>query len=145
MTDIALLITPEGGFDIGLDGHDLATEQGLRNAVLVSLFTDRRAADDDPLPAGDDDRRGCWMDGFDDHIRGSRLWLLSREAATADVLLRAQEYAEEALAWMVARGVARAVTVTAQWRHSSMLVMRVVIALADGTPFDESFNYTLQA
>jgi len=39
---------------------DLALEQGLYSAVLISLFTDARAADDDILPNMLDDNRRGW-------------------------------------------------------------------------------------
>ncbi|WP_241085111.1 phage GP46 family protein [Candidatus Vondammii sp. HM_W22] len=41
---------------------DLAANDGLHSAVLVSLFTDRRAANDDLLPSSALDRRGWWAD-----------------------------------------------------------------------------------
>ena len=44
MTDIALnWINALGGADIALEGPHLATDDGLRTAVIVSLFTDARA------------------------------------------------------------------------------------------------------
>lgn len=128
-------------FAISLTGPDLAADDGLRTAVLVSLFTDCRAEADDELPAGDGDRRGSW----DDPERGSRLWLLSREKQTARTLERAREYAEEALAWLVEDGIARAVTVTAEWVRTGVLGLRVVIERAAGGRFEEMFTRTLEA
>lgn len=133
-------------FDLALQGGDLATDSGLRSAVLVSLFTDRRAEADDPLPGapGDTDRRGWWADAWpavDGDRIGSRLWLLARQKQTVDVLLRAQSYSEEALAWLIDDGVARSVQVEAQWVRPGMLGLRVVITLADGVRFEDVFNY----
>jgi phage gp46-like protein len=144
MTDIALLLS-DTGFDIGIDGTDLRTDSGLRNAVILTLYTDCRAANDDVLPDGTDDLRGCWMDMFDDHIEGSRLWLLSREKETSDVLQRASEYAEEALLWLIDSGVATAIAVTAEWAGRGVLALGVVITLPNNTTFDDVFNYSLQA
>lgn len=86
-----------------LDG-DLAVDRGLTTSVVLSLFTDRRAEDDDKPPSGDPrDRRGWWADQFatvaGDRF-GSRLWLLDRSKRTNEVTLRAKEYVLEALAWM---------------------------------------------
>lgn len=84
---------------------DLSTDQGLITAVALSLFTDRRAEDDDIPPSGDpNDRRGWWADQFADvegDLFGSRLWLLARSKLTNETALRAEEYIREALAWML--------------------------------------------
>lgn len=90
-----------------VDG-DLLGDEGLTTAVTVSLFTDRVARPDDPLPAAmpgrEADRRGWWgdlleLDGRVNPI-GSRLWLLNREKELQEVVNRAREYAEESLAWL---------------------------------------------
>ena len=90
-------------------GNDLAT------AVILSLFTDRRADDDDRLPDGLD-RRGWWGDGeADEGPMGSRLWLLSREKTTPETRRRAETYAREALQWLVDDGAADSVRVVAAY------------------------------
>lgn len=94
----------------GLDASDQ-----LASAVVISLFTDRRA------PEGwrpdVTDRRGWWGDaiapeGEVPEAIGSHLWLLRNEVATADVANLARIYAEEALAWMIRDQVAARVDVT---------------------------------
>ena len=141
MTDIALRVVSAPGeplrFDIALEGHDLATDSGLRTAVLLSLFTDRRAEDDDALE--DDDRRGWWADPK----RGSRLYLLKRAKETADVPVRAKFYAEEALAWFVEEGVVRSVTVEAAWVRRGVLGIRIEMLRLDGSRYSEMFDYSL--
>lgn len=101
-------------------------EDNLARAVMISLFTDRRAEPYDALPdtGGDPpDRRGWWADAFQEAGRdarpiGSRLWLLERSVLSRETLRRAEDYAREALAWIVADGAAGAVTVAvAQPRH----------------------------
>ncbi len=60
---------------------DFETDAGLETAVIISLFTDRRAGENDELPATETDRRGWWgntLQDADDEI-GSKLWLLCRE------------------------------------------------------------------
>lgn len=144
MTDLALFFT-DTGFDIALDGTDLSTESGLRSAVLVSLFTDRRATADDALPSGDGDRRGCWMDMFADHVKGSRLWLLSREKELPEVLVSARTYAEEALQWLIDEGIARTVSVSAEHVRRGVLGLQVQLTLPDATEYTDAFNYYLGA
>lgn len=91
---------------------DLASGDAFLTAIILSLFTDRVARTDDPYE--DNDRRGWWGDSTDDNQLGSRLWLLRREKLTREVAVRAEEYAQEALKWMVDDGVILAVEPTAQ-------------------------------
>lgn len=145
MTDLSLSYVNKGlsqppAIDLALDGYDLAKEDGLRTAVIISLFTDRRAEADDEIPDGSDDRRGWWAGAI-----GSRLWLLARAKETPDTLARARAYAIEALQWLIDDGVATAVEVTAEWARRGVLALRVVITLADRNRFEDVFNYALEA
>lgn len=155
VNDLALL-PPEpldvAGPDCGMEAGDLVAEDSLRTAVILSLFLDRRANDDDILPNDSDDRRGWWADtvapmtdygigggsASGDHI-GSRLWLLSREKQLAGVLDRARYYAEEALAWLVEDGVATAVRVVATNPRQGWLTLEVTITLPDTSEYRETF------
>jgi phage gp46-like protein len=107
MMDVTLSFNFERfDFDFVLQGDD-----GLLTAVIVSLFTDRRANADDPLPdervGVPSDPRGWWGDFLpeDDspyagRALGSRLWLLSREKDMDVVVARASQYAAEAVEWL---------------------------------------------
>ncbi|MEO6217770.1 MAG: phage GP46 family protein [Sphingomonas sp.] len=115
MTDIALIFDPLAlSADIAIEGGSLATDDGLRTAIIISLFTDRRARADDVLPSPGADRRGWWGDCFNadpnDRI-GSRLWLLEREKLIAETALKARDMCIEALAWLIEDGVASTVDV----------------------------------
>lgn len=116
--------------DLTLVRDDLKTDEGLRTAILISLFSDRRAEPGDEIPAGDD-LRGWWGDDFPsvggDKI-GSRLWLLSRSKDTANVLARAESYAREALQWLIDDLVAQSVTATAT-RLTEVRGYRLTIAV----------------
>jgi len=81
----------------------LASGDDFQTAVIISLFTDRVAHEDDPYE--DNDRRGWWGDSTEDNQLGSRLWLIRREKLTREVALRSEEYAREALKWLVDDGV----------------------------------------
>jgi phage gp46-like protein len=104
-----------------LETYALAMEDTLATAVVLSLFTDRRASRDDALPTNQTDRRGWVGEEFvaaDFDTRpdnwGSALWLLPGKA-TLDVLEQARFAAQEALAWLVRDGIASRVEVTAEW------------------------------
>ena len=107
----------------------------LARAVVISLFTWRRARPGDVLPDGGGDRQGWWGDTFapveGDRI-GSRLWLLARSALTQETLNRARDYAAEALAWLIEDGVAARVEVTAERMGLSGLALTCRIWRDDG-------------
>ncbi|MCX7061333.1 MAG: phage GP46 family protein [Gammaproteobacteria bacterium] len=132
MADLALLpVAADVADGIGLDlfDGDLVLDDSLRSAVVVSLFTDREDPDDTRA-----DRRGWWGDALGtqgDRI-GSLLWKLQREKETASVLVDAKRYAEAALAWMVADGVARAVTATATFPARGRLDIEIAIDRPSG-------------
>lgn len=128
--DVAIVWNELNG-DLRMQGYDLERDAGLRTAVIVSLFTDRRAQDDDPLPGAQDDRRGWWGDSLPDlkgDRIGSRLWLLSREKQLQSVVNRAREYAVEALAWLLEDGIALRVEVTAEIVRMGVLGLHVAIS-----------------
>jgi len=98
--------------------------------VIISLFTDRRAEDDDVIPDGGQERRGWWGDDFNEDAAdriGSRLWLLSREKQLSEVLNRARQYAEQALRWLIDDGVAESVDVVASIPRAGVLGLQVAI------------------
>lgn len=118
---------------INHDDRDAA----LTRAVIISLFTWRRAANDDPLD--DEQRYGWWGDSFpaaaDDRI-GSRLWLLQRVRLNEQTRLDAEHYAREALQWLIEDGHCRAVEVLAQRRTANRLDLRTALILNDGKRLD---------
>ena len=143
MSDFATLITPADpgqwpGFDLAIDGYQLAEDDGLQTAVIDSLFTRRRANPDDTLPdPANTDRGGYWGDAWPPapgDLRGSRLWLLRREKQTREAMNRAEEFAKEALAWMVEDGVARQVDATASNPTDGVLALDVTIYRATSAP-----------
>lgn len=104
--------------DVERDGNIVSNDL-LDTAVAISLFTRRRAEQDDVLPEPNSDREGWWADGLgpndpDGDKIGSRLWLLNRSKASQRVLNLAKTYAEEALAWLVEDGIASEVTVSVE-------------------------------
>lgn len=129
--DIALRWSNElGNADVYLDGTDLATDQGLMTAGLLSLFLDRRAEDDDVPPSGDPtDRRGWWADEFaeveGDRI-GSRLWLLDRAKRTSETALKCEEYVREGLAWMIEDSVVSSIDVPVEMTRDALLFAAVL-------------------
>ena len=139
MTDLrTIFIDMDNGADLALDAFALSSDDGLETAVILSLFTDARAKDDDTLPIGQTDRRGWWADTvlpdslgrYDQY--GSRLWLLHREKQMPEVLRRAKDYAQEGLAWLLEDKVARKVDVVATNPQDGWLVLDITVTLHNG-------------
>lgn len=111
--------------DYQFDGTDFVFDTTPASAMVFSLFADRRARPDDPLPSVVTDwsrpstlsaKRG-WVGDFlsaSGGLVGSRLWLLKRRKATEGTRQAAIGYGTEGLQWMEkARGYA--VSVSAAW------------------------------
>lgn len=142
MTDIALhQISALGApavFDVALDGYDLATDKGLRTAVMLLLFIDARADASEVGPS--EDRRGWYANP----TLGSKLWLLTRAKESLETLARAKRYAEEGLARLIAIGAARQITVETEWIGGGRLGLRIVITMSNGRIWDEVFEFSLR-
>ncbi|MEA1063949.1 phage GP46 family protein [Erwinia sp. HR93] len=143
-TDIAI-VWDNGLGDIVPDGIDMLTDNTLTTAVIISLFTDRRAQDSDELPGTDGDRRGWWGDSYRDRPIGSRLWLLSREKTLQSVLGRAAAYALEALQWLKSAGRVTKIAVYAsrvRQNGQEILLLEVELTLPDGAIHPFTFKAT---
>ena len=144
MTDIAILWSNDSfSGDIALDAGRLATDDGLRTAILISLFTDARARPDDRLPDDGGDPRGWWGNTHapvSGRELGSRLWLLGRRKQLPAVLAEAKGYAEEALAWLIKDGIASRVEVDAFIPRDEMLGLAIAITRPNGQPVRYRFE-----
>jgi len=123
---------------------DLAIDDGLETAILISLGSDAMARADDEIPDNTADRRGWWADFITDagvlrDETGSRLWLLDRADITPDTLRLAEQYAAESLAWLVEDGVAESVAVEARGMGRNGIGLGVL--LNRGTARESRFDY----
>jgi len=112
-------------------------DAALARAVVISLFTWRRAEPDDLLPG--DERMGWWGDSYPDvpgDRIGSRLWLLARSTLTTATLNDARVYAIEALTWMVDDGVVAAVDATAVRNGQQRLDLTIHLTRTTGGKID---------
>ena len=143
----------EGDFSFDTSIQDLESDAGLETAVIISLFTDRRAKEDDILPdSNNPDRRGWWGDLVSDIENdqiGSRLWLLNRQKTLESVLIKTKEYAKEALAWLIEDKVVVKIDVTVERLGPvghDMLALLVQIHKPDRTisPFEYEAQWIAQ-
>lgn len=144
MADIrSVFISMEQGIDYALEQLDLVQDDGLDSAVIISLFTDRRAGRDVALQEGQD-RRGWWGDTFaeieGDEI-GSHLWLLDRAKQLPAVMADAKVYIEQALAHLVADGMAKRIEVRVSNPRMGILSAQIDIYKPDGTTTQYKFEH----
>lgn len=130
----------------GLDSTDISNQESLTRAVIISLFTWRRANPDDIVEG---QKMGYWGDvaeppAANDKI-GSRLWLLAREKIVNSTFNRAREYAKEALQWLIDDAVASRVDVAAERYGVDGLALICTIYRTDGKAvtlrFDNAWEY----
>lgn len=148
MSDIKLAFGSLGG-DVVLQGLDLARDDGLETAVVISLFTDRRCSADQ-LPDNETDQRGFWGDAFATLAgdqTGSLLWLLAREKTINAVLARAKDYATDALKWLLEDKVAAALEIETEYVRRGVLAIavRVIKPNGDALPFRYEYAWLQQA
>ncbi|EPC4488918.1 phage GP46 family protein [Serratia liquefaciens] len=111
----------------------------LTRAVVISLFTWRRAESDDNV----DNPMGWWGDTWpavqNDRI-GSRLYLLRRSKLTNQTPIKAREYITQAIEWMIDDGVAARIDVDSQRTGIDTLSAGVTIFQRDGNRHNITFD-----
>ena len=100
-----------------LNGAQVSADMtdSLSRAVVISLFTWQRASQSDEVD--NDQRMGWWGDTFAENKGdkiGSKLWLLLRQKVTEETINRAQEYAFDALKWLIDDGICSDITVNVE-------------------------------
>ncbi len=102
----------------------LKADKHLATAVVICLFTNKRAYDDDVLPYSHEDRQGWWADSIDvkreeyERELGSRLWLIQRTKFDDNLRLFVEEEAKAALSVLIEQGAVAKIEVKAVSRYS---------------------------
>lgn len=117
-------------------------QSALSRAVIISLFSWRKAHDDDQV---DGSRYGYWGDSFPPvpgALIGSRLWLLKRaKLITNETLTQADEIIREALQWFIDDGIAQEIQVELERSGINSIKGVITLILNDGgtlaVPFDD--------
>lgn len=132
--------------DIDVRLGDVVTDPGLENYVLISLFVERRADNNDILPIGQTDRRGWWGDSILGFKLGSKLWLLRGERLNQTLLERAKQYVEEALEWMIQEEIADSiiVNVTRDPDFINRIILNIVITKAGTDQYGYQYYFNWQ-
>lgn len=102
----------------------LSEEEGdeLSSAILISLFCDARADDDEYAEVREHEpsRRGWWGDLTDGIRTGSKLWLLRRAPADEETLEKARFFVLDALSWLKEDGICREINVHPFWKGDAL-------------------------
>ena len=151
MTDVALIWdNTNGRADFALVNGDLAIDDGLRTAAIVSLFTDALADAAASIPDGTDNRRG-WpgddplpnaADTAQRDNTGSTLWLREGARQTEETRRLIESDVRTAFAWAITDGVADVVTASAAYPRND--VVTVAVTLQQGA-VKNRFDYTWNA
>lgn len=127
--------------DVGLENYDLIRDKGFETAIIISLFTNKRASINDVLPGATDDpfqtREGWWAD----NNTGSKLWLLGREKNVNSLLQKAIEYTSECLQWMLDDSVVSKIDVDAIRDSIFSVVISIKLYPPKGTPIYFRYFY----
>lgn len=144
LTDISVRQGDDGIFDIELDepNQDAQLTNGLEAAVIVSLFSDRRAREDEvrnPLK-----RRGWIGDLLTDipgDLHGSGLWFYEQSRLTAVEAAGVAAEARNALQWMVDEELCDSVSVEVAYNPSARAVyLNVTVFLLEGGVSQHAFR-----
>lgn len=129
-----------------LNPAGLQAKHAMHTAVILCLFTWRRAEDYETLPAGKD-RKGWWGDvvdvdaGAGETSLGSKLWLLFRSPLNTELQTKAEQYALEALQPLIAQNAVSRIDVTSDIDVvKGVLVLYVKMYSEDGERvYDQKF------
>lgn len=134
----AAIIWIDGSGDLHVSDEDLLIDDSLTNYAIISLFTDRQVEPEE-LEDGQT-QRGWWGDSYSDKPWGSRLWLIAREKSLQSVADDAEDYAYEALNWMIDDTLIDSVVATATRESSQnsavkdILHLNILLMPSDGQP-----------
>ncbi len=130
--DAVLQVLPDGMYDlqIGPDG-DILTADSFDTAIIVSLFTDRRAGASE---VGASRNRRGWIgnESTPGIEMGSKLWLFEQARNGIDTMNGLADAAQAAIQWLVDDGFAVAVSATATPSNVSLATLSILIERVPG-------------
>lgn len=113
---------------------------GLSRAVVISLFTWRRADTGDVYDGSN--KYGWWGDTYPvepgDKI-GSKLWQLLRRKLTDDVIAEVEDVSRDSLQWMIDDGICSNVDVSVERSEINRVNISVVLTV-DGKQTSYKFK-----
>jgi phage gp46-like protein len=143
IVDIAHKLDSEGVFDfVVTDDGDLATSTGLESPLVVSLFSDRRAYEDEvPDPM----RRRGWLHAnlvgqSEDENFGSGIWLYEQARLSSDTVLGVEMEVRQALDWMIEeRLISGSEVRVTPIPGRRLLLIAITLILVDGNVVEQAW------
>lgn len=148
MADVTLVWDQERGrADWQVVHGRIAAGRDLETAILLALFTDRKAKPGFVPPDRTGDLRGWWGDSLSGQPIGSLLWTLERRKIVNRATLAAEAIAivNEALAPLPRQGVCRSINAACSvppagpGQPGTLLVIEIAVVESFGT--DRGFRY----
>lgn len=121
--------------DLDFGDLDLKSDESLKSAIIISLFTDKRH----------EGERGTWFDSYEDDELGSKLWLLDREKRISEIPLRANEYARDSLQWLINDGIVKSIKVDSFLEGQNLLQIPIEVTKPDGKKTSFKFDLVWEA
>lgn len=112
-TDLEFARTADGFYDLVIDTEtsDMAVTDGFESAIMVSVFSDRRANEDE---VADPIKRRGWIGDLvsdvPDDRHGSGLWLYEQRRLDPRTVVGLRLEAEASLRWMIQEGLVKSVS-----------------------------------
>ena len=134
ITDIKLIATEVGDYDISFIKGDIELTSTIDTALLMSIYCERRA--DFSEVALSKYRRG-WCGNvllYDLLFEiGSKLWLLKQSRVIPHNLERAKRYALEALQWMIAKDIFDKIFVNTSYGSANDMLINIKTVKSNNT------------
>lgn len=145
--DVGFFQTEADCIDFKIVDGDLAADNGLETAVLISLFSDLYVEPAN-LPESIEDPRGWWADSISDPPEdriGSRLWIFERAKVTNEAAIGMRAAILEALAWLIDDGIAQTVNCVTTIIPNTRIDFEVEIFKPSGEDIPFKFAWDGQA
>ncbi|MBR2678568.1 MAG: phage GP46 family protein [Bacilli bacterium] len=141
--DVIMKTGSDGLYDIEWDKNgDLLTTNGLESALDISILGELRADESEMVIP--QNRRGWWGSTVLGYEQGSKLWLLSQARKTEENRILSEQYAYQALQWMLDSKIAKEITVNSEFTSEGLLV-KIKLVAQDNTVISryyEMWKYT---
>ncbi len=143
MVDIALNNT-KGYWDFEISQiGDFELDNGLQTPILISLLSNARAdASEIPIVEFRDGWYGNLIWNQNGYQQGSKLWLLYQSRLTQQIMLRAKNYTEIALNWMLEDGLLKNLTVDVVQNDSTSVTITIKSDTSENIKVN--FDYQVQ-
>ncbi len=149
MTDIHLNWNSESfTADLSMQLGDIVTGREIETAVIMSIFTWRRANSDDELPEGETSRQGWWADTYADVPNdkiGSRIWLARRRKMTQATQVFIYDCLVECLQWLIDDEIAVKIDIETERQGLSTLAIKIIIHEASGAETALRYSFIWEA